>query len=112
MDKKDVCFLGSSKEDIIAFPDDAKRETGYQLGLIQAGEEPDDWKPFSEIGSGVKEIRIHKGNEYRVMYVAKLDECIYVLHAFVKKQQKTRKADIDLAKQRYKYITQQSKESK
>ncbi len=65
MDKKDVCFLGNSKEDIVAFPDDAKRESGYQLGLLQAGEEPDDWKPFSDIGSGVKEIRIHKGNEYR-----------------------------------------------
>ena len=106
MDKKDVCFLGSSKEDIVAFPDDAKREAGYQLGLIQAGEDPDDWKPFSDIGSGVKEIRIHKSNEYRVMYVAKFDDYIYVLHAFNKKQQKTRKADIDLAKQRYKEITQ------
>ena len=105
MDKKDVCFLGSSKEDIIAFPDDAKRESGYQLGLLQAGEEPDDWKPFSSIGSGVKEIRIHKDNEYRIMYVTKYKKCVYVLHAFVKKQQKTRKADIDLAKQRYKEIT-------
>lgn len=106
MDKKNVCFLGSSKDDIVAFPDDAKREAGYQLGLVQAGEEPDDWKPFSDIGSGVKEIRIHKGNEYRVMYVAKFEDYIYVLHAFNKKQQKTRKADIDIAKQRYKEITQ------
>jgi phage-related protein len=45
VDKKDVCFLGNSK-DIVAFPDDAKRESGYQLGLLQADEEPDDWKPF------------------------------------------------------------------
>ena len=108
MDKKDICFLGSSKEDIIAFPSDAKRESGYQLGLLQAGEEPDDWKPFSTIGSGVKEIRIHKDNEYRIMYVTKLKKCIYVLHAFVKKQQKTKKSDIDLAKQRYKEIGNKS----
>ena len=107
MDKKGICFLGNSKEDIIAFPDHAKREAGYQLGLIQAGEDPDDWKPFSDIGSGVKEIRIHKGSEFRIMYVTKFDELIYVLHAFVKKEQKTRKADIDLAKQRYKEISQQ-----
>lgn len=106
MDKKDVCFLGSSLENIVAFSDDAKRETGYQLGLLQAGEEPDDWKPFSDIGSGVKEIRIHKGNEYRVMYVTKFKDYIYVLHAFVKKEQKTRKADIDIAKKRYKEIEQ------
>jgi phage-related protein len=106
VDKKDVCFLGSSLEDIVAFPDDAKRESGYQLGLLQAGEEPDDWKPFSDIGSGVKEIRIHKNNEYRVMYVTKFKEHIYVLHAFVKKEQKTRKADIDIAKIRYREIKQ------
>jgi len=104
VDKKDVCFLGSSLEDIATFPDDAKRESGYQLGLLQAGEQPDDWKPFSDIGSGVKEIRIHKGNEYRVMYVTKFNEYIYVLHAFVKKEQRTRKADIDIAKKRYKQI--------
>ena len=104
MDKKDVCFLGSSKEDTIAFPDDAKREAGYQLGLVQAGEDPDDWKPFSDIGAGVKEIRIHQNNEYRIMYVTKFDECIYVLHAFVKKEQKTKQSDINLAKQRYKEI--------
>jgi len=108
VDKKDICFLGSSREDIIAFPDDAKRESGYQLGLLQAGEEPDDWKPFSTIGSGVKEIRIHKGNEYRIMYVTKFKKCIYVLHAFVKKQQKTKKSDVDLAKQRYKEIANKS----
>ncbi len=106
MDKKDIYFLGNTKEEIIAFPDDAKREAGYQLGLIQAGEPPDNWKPFSDIGPGVKEIRIHKGNEFRIMYVTKFDEYIYVLHAFVKKEQKTRKADIDLAKQRYKEINQ------
>jgi phage-related protein len=104
MDKKDVCFLGSSKEDIIAFPVDAKREAGYQIGLVQAGEDPSDWKPFSDIGTGVKEIRIHKDNEFRIMYVTKFDECIYVLHAFVKKEQKTKQSDINLAKQRYKEI--------
>jgi len=104
VDKKDICFLGSSKDDIVSFPHDARRESGYQLGLLQAGEEPDDWKPFPSIGAGVKEIRIHKDNEYRIIYVTKFEECIYILHAFVKKQQKTRKSDINLAKQRYKDI--------
>jgi phage-related protein len=37
------------------------------------------------IGSGVKEIRIHEENEYRVIYVAKFESAIHVLHAFVKK---------------------------
>ena len=104
MDKKDICFLGSTLEDIISFPNDAKREIGYQLVFIQACENPEDWKSFSDIGAGVKEIRIHKSNEFRVIYVTKFDECIYVLHAFVKKDKRTRKSDIDLAKQRYKEI--------
>ena len=56
---------------------------------------------MNSVGSGVKEIRIHEENEYRILYVAKFEESLYVLHAFVKKTQQTLKRDIDLAKQRY-----------
>ena len=54
-----------------------------------------------DVGSGVMEIRLHGASEYRVFYVARFEEAIYVLHCFVKKTQSTRKADIDLGKQRY-----------
>ena len=47
------------------------------------------------------EIRLHGDNEFRVFYVARFEEAVYVLHCFVKKTQATRKADIDLGKQRY-----------
>jgi phage-related protein len=53
------------------------------------------------IGQGVKEIRIHQENEYRVLYVAKFKEAVYVLHSFVKKTQQTSKKDLDIAKKRY-----------
>ena len=53
------------------------------------------------IGHRVKEIRIHEDKEYRVLYVAKFEETIYVLHAFVKKTEQTSKRDLGLAKQRY-----------
>lgn len=56
---------------------------------------------MSSIGLGVKEIRIHAENEYRVIYVAKFAEAVYVLHAFTKRTQQTSKRDIDLATQRY-----------
>lgn len=56
------------------------------------------------VGAGVREIRIHKENEYRVMYVAHIGNQVYVLHAFVKKTQQTAKKDIDLAKRRLKEI--------
>jgi phage-related protein len=54
-----------------------------------------------DVGSGVMEIRLHDDNEYRVFYVARFEEAVYVLHCFVKKTQATRKADIDLGRQRY-----------
>ncbi len=53
------------------------------------------------IGIGVKEIRIHTQTENRVFYVAKFAEAVYVLHAFVKKTDKTEKRDIELAKRRF-----------
>jgi phage-related protein len=80
----------------------ARREAGYQLNQIQHGREPDDWKPMNTVGRGVQEIRIRDAaGAFRVLYVAKFDEAVYVLHCFQKKTQKTSKADLNLAAQRY-----------
>ncbi len=56
------------------------------------------------VGSGVVEIRLHGRLEHRVLYVAKFQEAIYVLHAFDKKSRSTRKADVDLARSRLKEV--------
>ena len=56
------------------------------------------------LGSGVQEIRIRAGGAYRVFYVAKFEEIIYVLHAFRKKTQKTAKQDIEIGQQRYRIV--------
>ena len=82
----------------------ARREAGHQIDQIQKGLEPDDWKSMPEVGSGVKEIRIHVDNEYRILYISKLPEAIYILHAFVKKTEKTEKKDINLASKRLKEL--------
>ncbi len=73
------------------------------MGLVQRGEPPPDFRPMPSVGSGVivMEIRLHGDNEFRVFYVARFEEAVYVLHAFVKKTQATRKADIDMGKIRY-----------
>ena len=55
---------------------------------------------MSGIGTGVREIRLHQGGEHRVIYVAKLKEAVYVLHAFEKKTQRTPKREIELARTR------------
>jgi phage-related protein len=64
-------------------------------------------RPSKSIGKGVREIRIHARNEYRVIYVAKIKNTIHILHAFEKKTQKTSKLDINLAKNRYQDLQQQ-----
>ena len=52
------------------------------------------------VGLGVREVRVHTGLEHRVVYLAKFDEAVYVLHAFQKGSQQTPKRDLDLARQR------------
>jgi phage-related protein len=100
---KPVKFRGSALSDLRAFPADARRAAGYQLDRVQHGLEPQDWKPMSAIGAGACEIRIKEAEgAFRVIYVAKLEDAVYVLHCFQKKTQKTNQADIDLAKRRYK----------
>ena len=99
---KPIAFRGSSLEDLRAFPLSARREAGPQLDQVQKGREPDDWKPMHSVGQGVQEIRIRDATGiYRVMFVARFAEAVYVLHCFQKKSQKTRKADLDLAGHRY-----------
>ena len=101
---KDIRFCGRSLEALRGFPADARREAGYQLDRVQHGLEPTDWKAMSSIGSGVREIRIMHEGQFRVIYITKLADAVYVLHAFQKKTQKTRKHDIDAAKQALKQV--------
>ncbi len=102
---KRINFFGRSLENIKSFPHEAKREVGYQLDKVQNGLSPNDWKPMKNVGAGVNEIRVKDaGGIYRVIYVAKFEETIYVLHAFQKKTQKTSKADIEIAAKAYSKI--------
>jgi phage-related protein len=99
---KPVEFRGSALDDLRAFPEAARREAGYQLDRVQHGREPDDWKPMNTVDRGVREIRIRDAaGVFRIMYVAKFDDAVYVLHCFQKKTQKTNKVDLNLAAQRY-----------
>jgi phage-related protein len=98
---KPVTWIGSSYGDLKAFPEAAQSDAGFQLYRVQRGLDPRDWKPLPSVGAGVREIRVHTGVEHRVVYVAKFEEAVYVLHAFEKRTRKMRQADIDLARRRY-----------
>ena len=92
-------------EDLRAFPLVARREAGHQLDQVQNGREPDDWKPMSAVGRGVKEIRIRdEAGAFRVLYLAKFADAVYVLHCFQKKTEKTSKADVGMAAKRYREL--------
>ena len=100
MIEKPLAWLGSSLDDVRAFPAEARRAAGYQLGRVQQGLMPDDWKPMATVGAGVYEIRIHTGLEHRVFYVAKYEDAVHVIHAFAKRTAQTREDDIALARKR------------
>lgn len=69
-----------------------------------------DWKPMPTIGQGVREMRVRELNgAYRVIYLARLEDAVYVLHCFQKKTQKTSQSDLDLAMRRYRDLIRNRK---
>lgn len=98
-------FLGDSLEQLRDFPETGRKEAGVQLHKVQQGIEPSDWKPMTSVGQGVREIRIRdEAGIFRVLYIAKIEDTVYVLHAFQKKTQQTAKRDLDLAATRLRQI--------
>lgn len=100
MTAKHLVWVGSSRADIRALPDDARRLLGVELREVQLGSMPQHWKPMSTIGAGVVEMRVRAGGAFRLIYVAKFVEAIYVLHVFQKKSQKTSPLDVAVARAR------------
>ena len=97
--------MGSSREDLGAFPEAVQDSAGYELYRVQCGLEPKDWKPMTTVGAGVKEIRARdEAGIFRVIYLATRPEGVYVLHCFQKKTQRTSRSDLELATKRFKSI--------
>ena len=103
--EKEIRWVGSAYDDLLKFPEEPRRDAGFQLSKVQSGLDPEDWKPFGEIGAGTREIRIRDGSGiFRMMYVAKFEEAVYVLHCFQKKTQATSKRDKEIAEARYRAV--------
>jgi len=99
---KALQLLGDSLKRLREFPEDARQDAGYQLEQVQRGEQPADFKPMPAIGKGVEELRIwDESGTYRVIYTARLEDCVAVLHAFQKKTQTTSPRDVELARARW-----------
>ncbi len=104
MSDKALTWLGTSRADVRTFPDGARRAVGFERRQVQHGLPPSDWKPMQTVGAGVFEIRIHEAGEYRVLYVAKFAEAVYVLLAFEKRSRQAPGVAVDLARTRYKQL--------
>ncbi len=104
---KPIVWCGDSRERTRHFPDNARRLAGHQLDKVQRGIDPDDWKPMPSVGLGVREIRVRAQGQFRVMYLAKFEEAVYVLHAFGKKTQRTARQDLELATTRFREVLEE-----
>lgn len=107
MRRKPVRWMGRSLEAVRDFPQEARRQAGAELRAIQEGDPPTDFRPMPDIGAGAMEIRIHRPHEHRVIYVARYEEAVYVLHAFEKKTQRTPQREISLARANYAEVQRQ-----
>ncbi len=97
-----VRFMGTAKYDLSVFPAKVRLRAGHELFMVQVGHDPDDWKPMATVGPGACEIRVRdEAGAFRVIYVAKFQRAVYVLHAFQKKAQKTSREYLATARRRY-----------
>ena len=97
---KPIHWRGNSRSAVQAFPKATRIAAGNELFRLQVGLEPKRWRPMSNIGPGVREIRVAAQGEFRIVYVIETTEGPVVLHAFAKQTQQTSQHDIELARQR------------
>jgi phage-related protein len=100
-----IAWEGDSKEAISSFPDGARYNLGFDLRLLQQGQQPTDYRPMSSIGPGVFELRDQDERAwYRVIYLSRVRGVIHVLHCFEKRSRETPMKDINTARQRLKAV--------
>ena len=99
-------WVGSSKRDLLGFPEDVVSDLGFALGVVQQGGTPPAAKHWKGEGAGVLEIvEDHLGDTFRVVYTIRFEQAIYVLHCFQKKSPsgiRTASTDVDLIHERVK----------
>ena len=84
--EKPLHWVGSSKKDLLRFPEQVVDDIGYALGLVQIGGAPPFAKPWKGEGSGVFELMDdYRGDTWRAGYTVRFEKAVYVLHCFQKK---------------------------
>lgn len=105
-DERPLHWVGSSKKDLLGFPEEVVDNIGYALGAVQFGENPPSAKPWKGLGPGIHEIvEDDQSGTFRAVYTVRFRKAVYVLHAFQKKSPsgvRTARTDIRLIAERFK----------
>jgi len=100
-----IAWEGDTKEVISAFPDEVKYNLGFDLRLLQQGQQPTDYRSMSSVGRGVYELRDQDERSwYRVIYLSRVRDVIHVLHCFEKRSRETPMKEINTARQRLRVV--------
>ena len=108
-----MVWEGDSRDVLQAFPEGVRQNLGFQLWQLQRGERPSDYRPLPSIGKSVFELRDQDERAwYRVVYLSRISDVIYVLHCFEKRSREMSKRDFEKAKQRLKAVRARLAEEK
>ena len=100
-----VAWEGDSREVLQSFPEGVQQNLGFQLWQLQLGEPPTDYRPLPSVGTGVFELRDQDERAwYRVAYLSRIDDVIYVLHCFEKKSREMPRRDFETARRRLRAV--------
>lgn len=109
----EVSWEGDSRDILRSFPVAVKRYLGADLLRVQSGEKPYDSRPMKSIGRKVFELRQRdERGWYRLIYLAKIENTVYVLHCFEKHSRKTPAKDLNTATERLKSVMTRLREKK
>lgn len=107
-DTRPVSWIKGARRDFADFPLEAQQRIGRALTVVAEGGMPDIAKPLTGLGSGIMEIALkHRGDAFRIVYALKIDDDIWVVHAFQKKSTSgivTPKHEIDVTRERLKRL--------
>lgn len=109
-----IHWVGDAKEVLSAFPQEVKGVFGYSLRRLQKGLLPDcDARRMQSVGKGVWELKTaDERTWYRVIYLTRIGDALYVLHAFEKDSRKTDRRDLEIANSRLKLVLEQLRTAK
>ena len=107
-ERAEIHWEGNSREVLTAFPDSVRADLGFSLWKLQQGEMPvSATRRMESIGQGVWELKEQDDRKwYRVIYLSRINNVIYVLHCFEKQSRKTDRRDLETAKERLTRVRQ------